>query len=76
MEVKGRKSHLRYAFMRQIEGGQWCVAIVGNVVNRRGELVDARFLPTEEAALAWCQEMIGDSECVYAAPKEADNDHE
>lgn len=56
---------IKYAFMREFDDGRWGVAIVGNIVNKRGELLDFKILPNRYEADTWRLEQIGDGEPVY-----------
>lgn len=59
---------MRYAFMKDLGDGRWSVAIVGNVVNGTGELLDFNVLPSKEDADAWRIKKIGNGQSVYTAP--------
>lgn len=55
----------KYVFYKDNKDGTWSAVIVGNIVNKQGEVLDARLNWHKDALEEWVRDQIGETEEVW-----------
>lgn len=55
----------KYAFYKDNKDGTWSAVIVGNVMNGKGDVLDARIGWQKPALDEWVRDQIGPTETIY-----------